>query len=52
MLVDLSQRASSKKDFYHEKNQREAEKYAALIRTLTTKIGRREVSSKNAPEGR
>lgn len=51
-LVDLSQRASSRKDFYHEKNQREAEKYAALIRTLTTKIGRREVSSKNAPEGR
>ncbi|MFC3864063.1 nSTAND1 domain-containing NTPase [Alcaligenes aquatilis] len=56
-LVDLSQRASSKeesskKDFYSEKNQREAEKYAVLIRTLTTKIGRREVSSKNAPEGR
>jgi tetratricopeptide (TPR) repeat protein len=49
--IDLSMRtANNTKDFYYEKNRREAEKYSAMIRILATKISRREVSASNAPE--
>lgn len=48
--IDLSMRSANTKDFYYEKNRREAEKYSAMIRTLATKISRREVSASNAPE--
>lgn len=48
--VEISMRVASAKDFYYQKNRREAEKYAAMIRTLAMKISRREVSSVNTPE--
>ena len=47
--IDLSLRNANTKDFYYEKNRREADKYRAMIRTLATKISRREVSASNAP---
>lgn len=50
--IEISMRVASKNDFYYQKNRYEAEKYAAMIRSLATKISRREVSSGNAPEAR
>ena len=50
-LVEISLRFPPSRDFYSQKNRREAEKYAALIRTLILKINRREVTSDNAPQG-
>lgn len=51
-LVDLSLRAGIPKDFYYKKNQHEAVKYAALIRSLLTMINRREVIAENSPEAK
>ncbi|MGN6653718.1 MAG: nSTAND1 domain-containing NTPase [Rhodanobacter sp.] len=48
--VGLCMRTASPKDFYYDKNRREAEKYRAMIRTLASKINKREVSASNAPE--
>ncbi|TBR39405.1 MULTISPECIES: tetratricopeptide repeat protein [Dyella] len=50
-LVDRSMKAASPKDFYYRKNQQEAEKYKALIRSLVYMINRRQVVSENAPRG-
>jgi len=50
LAIDLSMRSANVKDFYYRKNRRDAEKYAVMIRTLATKISRREVSAGNAPD--
>ena len=50
VLVKQSMQTTLPKDFYSLKNQREAEKYSALIRSLILKINKREISSINAPE--
>lgn len=49
--IEQSMRAASPKDMYYQKNRAEAEKYAALIRSLAMRISRREASSDNSPEG-
>jgi hypothetical protein len=48
-LVENSLRVASAKDFYYKKNRQEAEKYAALVRSLLTMINRRVVNTENAP---
>lgn len=48
-LVENSLRAASAKDFYYRKNRQEAEKYAALVRSLLTMINRRAVNTENSP---
>lgn len=50
-LVDAALRAPTSRDFYAEKNRREAEKYVSLIRSLTQMISRREINSENSPRG-
>lgn len=49
-LVDLSLRSANERDFYYKKNRNEATKYAALTRSLLTKINRREALAENASE--
>lgn len=48
--IEISMRVASKKDFFYQKNKREAEKYAGMIRALTIKISRRVVSPGNTPQ--
>lgn len=51
VLAKRSMATASAKDFYFQKNRHENEKYLYLIRSLTLKINRREVTAKNAPKG-
>ena len=46
--VEMSMRGTTTSTFYDQKNRREAEKYAAMIRTLITRINRREISTANS----
>lgn len=50
-LVDLSLRLPADRDFYSQKNRREAEKYVGLIRSLVLMINRREITADNSPQG-
>ena len=47
ILVVNSAKTGFVKDFYYQKNKLEAEKYASLIRTLVSKINRREIVVEN-----
>jgi len=49
-FIELAMRTANTKDFYYEKNRKEAEKYAAMISALRNRISRREASADNAPE--
>jgi tetratricopeptide (TPR) repeat protein len=49
-LVILSGKVGSAKDFFYPKNRLEAEKYVSLIRTLVSKINRREITSEDILE--
>ncbi|HGM4888791.1 TPA: AAA family ATPase [Stenotrophomonas maltophilia] len=49
-FIELALRTAKTKDFYYEKNRKEAEKYAAMISSLRNRISRREASADNAPE--
>ena len=50
-LVDTSLRLPIARDFYSQKNRREAEKYVSLLRSLILMINRREVTADNSPQG-
>ncbi|MFT3815999.1 MAG: ATP-binding protein [Acidovorax sp.] len=50
-LVEFSLRLPTDRDFYSQKNRREAEKYVVLIRSLILMINRREVTADNSPQG-
>ena len=49
-FIELAMRTGNTKDLYYEKNRKEAEKYAAMIRALRNRISRREALADNAPE--
>lgn len=51
VLVETLLRAPGTREYYDEKNRREAEKYVALIRSLVLMINRREVTADNSPQG-
>lgn len=50
-LIERSMRLTFPRDFFYQKNLREADKYLALIRSLVLMINRRQVSAGNAPKG-
>lgn len=46
--IEMSMRTASRKDYFYQKNQTEAQNYLKMVKTLAIRLDRRKISSTNA----